>query len=76
MSSWTHTGDECQKRSLICGFKRIYLTLAFQFSYFHVFVLYNSDAGCVTIVESCRIMQNVVHSGFVDLKKTELLIQD
>jgi len=69
VSSWTHTSDDCQKRSPICGLKGRYLTLVFQSSYFHVFVLYNSDAGFVTIVKSCRIMYNVVHSGFVDLKK-------
>jgi len=34
-----------------------------------VFVLYNSDAGFVAVVVSCRIMLNGVHSGFVDLKK-------
>jgi len=56
VSSWTHTGDECRKRSPICELKRRYLTLAFQSSYFHVFVLYNSDAAVVTIVKSCRIL--------------------
>jgi len=32
-------------------------------------VLYNSDAGFVAIVKSCRIMLNGVHCRFVDLKK-------
>jgi len=56
VSSWTNLGDECHKRSPICGLKRRYLTLAVQSSYFHVFVLYNSDSVFVTIVKSCRIM--------------------
>jgi len=41
-----------------------------------VFVLYNSDAGFITVVKSCRIMVSGVHCGFVNLKKTELLIQE
>ena len=39
-----------------------------------MFVLYNSDAGFVTVVKSCRIMLNGVHCGFVDLKKKNLAI--
>ena len=42
---------------------------AFQSWYFRVFVLYNSDAGFVAIVKSCRIMFNGVHCRFVDLKR-------
>ena len=68
VSSWTHTGDDCHKKSPFCGLKRRYLTLAFQSLYFRVFVLYNSDAGFVAIVKSCRIMLNGVHCRFVDLK--------
>ena len=75
MSSWTHTVDDCHKRSPFCGLKRRYLTLAFQFYNFRVFVLYNSDAGFVAIIKSCRIMFNGVHCRFVD-KKTELPIQE
>ena len=42
-----------------------------------MFELYNSDAGIVAIVKSCRIMLNGVNSGFIDLKKKlELLIQE
>jgi len=67
VSSWTRTVD-CQKRSPFCGLDRRYLTLAFQSLYFRVFVMYNSDAGFVAIVKSCRIMLNGVHSGFEDLK--------
>ena len=39
-------------------------------------MLYNSDADFVAILVSYRIMLNGVHSGFVDLKKSELLIQE
>jgi hypothetical protein len=63
MSSCTHTGDDCQKRSLICGLNRKYLKLAFQSLYFRVFVLYNSEDSFVAIVTSYRIMLNVVNSN-------------
>jgi len=68
MSSWSHTVDDCHKGSPFCRLNRRNLTLAFQSQYFRVFVLYNSDAGFVEIVKSCRITLNGVHSGFVDLK--------
>jgi len=68
VSSWTHTVDGCHKRSPFCGLKRRYLMFAFQSSHFRVFVLYNSDAGFVAIVKSCRIMLSGVHCRFVDFK--------
>jgi len=40
-----------------------------------VFVLYNSDAGFVAVVKSCRIMLKGVHCRLIDLI-TELLIQE
>jgi len=40
-----------------------------------MFVMYNSDAGFVAVVKSSRIMLNGVHGEFIDLKKTNLLIQ-
>jgi len=76
VSSWTHTGDDCHKRSPFCVLKRSYLTLSFQSYYFHVFVLHNSDTRSIAVVKFCRIMLNGVHCRFVDLKKTELLIQE
>ena len=57
MSSRTHAGDDCHKRSLMYGFNRRYLMLAFQSQYFHVFVLYNSDASLVAIF---NILQDYV----------------
>ena len=68
MSSWTHTVDDCHKRSPLCSLNKRNLTLAFQSQYFRIFVLYNSDAGFVTTVKYRRIMLNAVHSGIVDLK--------
>jgi len=47
MSGWTHSVDDRHKRSPFCGLNRRYMTLAFQSNYFHVSVLYNSDAGFV-----------------------------
>jgi len=42
-----------------------------------MFVPYNSNAGFVAILKSCRIMLNGVHSGFIDLKnEIELLIRE
>ena len=67
MSSWTHTRDDCHKRSPFCGLKRRYLTLVFQYKHFSMSVLYNNDAGFVAIVNSCRTVLNGVYSVFVDL---------
>ena len=75
VSSWTHTDDDCHKRSPFCGLKRRYLTLVFQCSYFRVFVLYYSDAGFIAIV----ILQDYVEWCPLQVrrfKKTELLIQE
>jgi len=66
VSSWTHTRDDCHRRSPFCGLNRRYLTLASQSQYFCVFVLYSSDAGFVAVVKSCRIMLHSVPSRFVD----------
>ena len=48
-----------------------YLKLVYRSQNFRILMLYNSDGNLLSVVKSCRITSNGVHTGLVNLKKKE-----